>query len=154
MRAAEYDPRIACRTRQDPMPLLDQRLGMVGAHPVHVIEQHETRNRAAAIAQEIGDGAGVRLDAFGQAGLERRKVVRLQILRTALARVMPAQIDGPEVVVPHRQVAEHILDSVAHEARDAVRVLGLHFLALRMRHTQHAERDLTRECPVETRRPQ
>ena len=58
------------RTRTGPvyngLPFLGQCFGMPVAQPVHVIEEHESRQGPCMLAQKAGEAVGVGLDPFGQ----------------------------------------------------------------------------------------
>ena len=146
--AAKDHPRTCSGTRQDSVPLLRQRLGIIAAHPVHVVEQDEPGDALLGPAQKLGDRGGMRAHALHQACLQCQEVVFLQVLGAAGTGVGAAQVQRPEVVRPERQAARHVLDGLANEARHAERVLALDFLALRVRHAQHAHGELARQGPV------
>jgi len=77
VRTAEDDARIGTGALQDQRPFLGQGARMIGAHPVHVIEQHVLGVFPIALGEQLGNGGGVQRDAVHEPGLQRREVVRL-----------------------------------------------------------------------------
>src|SRR5690242_11511198 len=95
----------------------------------------------------------MRHDAVNEPALERRKISFAQILGATGARIAAVQVEAPEVVIPDRELAEHVFERFPHVTRNATRMLGLDLAPLRMRNTQQAQGELTRQRPAEGRSP-
>ena len=96
--AAEDDPGVGTGRLQNGVPLINQTLGMIERHPVHVIQQYEARNARLGLAQEIGHGRRMNVQARQQR-FEPVKVVLLEIFGAAVRGVVPLEINAPEIVL-------------------------------------------------------
>ena len=109
--------RIRARRRaaDDPLPLLGQKRQPPRGKPVHVIQEHETRNRPRVLRQKAFHRIGVRLHAIGQPVAKLLEILGLEVFRTTLPRIAARHVDPPEIVVAQRQPGENRLDAVLDE---------------------------------------
>ena len=101
--------------------------------PVHVIQEHEMRNRPRVVRQKAFHRIGMRLDAIGQAIAKLLEILGLEVFRTTLPRIAARHVDPPEIVVAQRQPGENRLDAILHEAVDSARVLRFDLVPLGLR---------------------
>jgi hypothetical protein len=82
------------------------------------------------LLEEARQRVDVHFDAVGQAALEPREALGLEVLRAAGGGVAPRQVHPPEVIVRQGQARKDRFQAVVHEPADAPRVLRLDLAAL------------------------
>lgn len=94
----------------------------VAAHPVHVIQQDEFRDARLGLVQEVGDGAGVDLEAR-EGSAEGVEILLSGIPGSSRGYRSPGSRLALEVVVAEGQPGDDRLELVADELGDSAGVL-------------------------------
>ena len=145
---------VGCGAVHNRLPFTLQRLVLESGKPIHVVEKDVAGDALIGGAEEALDGIGMGLNAIHKPGLQRRKVVGLQVLRAAFAGVAAFDISTPEVVIGNGKPGENGLQAILHKGGDAVFVVELHLLALGAGNAEHGKSKPTSQEPFDDPRPE
>src|SRR5262245_1097733 len=98
----DYSRARQCRV-QNGTPFLLKQL-RCGGEPIHVIQKHKHAEASRRGTQKIGQGCGVKTDPRN-AVAEGFEMFALQIVRTAVRRILSVDVNPPEIVLSNRNCA-------------------------------------------------